>query len=92
MTQPAALKDVKGYPSNHNWEDRQEDDPWYKAPFKSTAKGFALTGADKHSIYYYNVSDGKCTKAYNNKNLATIYAFTLSKDSIEESEPNADSE
>lgn len=82
MTQPDALKNVKGYPENHDWKDRQDDDPWYKAPFKSTSKGFALTGADKHSIYYYDVSDGTCKKVYDNKKLATIYAFTLSKDSI----------
>lgn len=80
MSTPAALKGIKGYVTD-NWSDsrkRQDSDPWYKAPFKSTQAGFTLRSEDGKSMYYYNGTDCKTIVDGKKLNLATVYSFTLS--------------
>ena len=83
MTTPTVFNDIRGYVTD-NWSEgrkREEGDPWYKSPIKSTQLGFTLRSEDGRSIYYYDGTT--CKKIVDGKklNLATVYSFSLNNDS-----------
>lgn len=84
MSTPAVLKDIKGYVTDNysEYRKRQDGDPWYKAPFKATNEGFALRSQDGKSMYYYDGTTCKTIIDGKKYNLATIFSFSLSKNSL----------